>query len=73
MGTIRWMSAEGDTQVAWDEADTASLERAREMIDRAFAEGRGVFRVDADGVGTRLHQFDPGAREIVVIPQIKGG
>ena len=73
MGVIRWMCSEGDTQVAWNETDAASLDRAREMIDRAFAEGRGVFRIGADGVGERLRTFDPTAREIVVIPQIKGG
>lgn len=73
MGMIRWMSAEGDAQVAWDETDTASVERAREMVERAFSEGRGVFRMDEDGSGSRLHSFDPAAHEIVVIPQIKGG
>ncbi len=73
MGIIRWMCAEGDTQVAWDETDTQSMERAREMIERAFREGRGVFTVDEEGVGVRLREFDPRAREIVVIPQIKGG
>jgi L-asparaginase II len=73
MGIIRWMCAAGDTQVAWSEADTESMERARRMIDQAFAEGRGVFAIDEDGVGVRLKAFDPRAREIVVIPQIKGG
>jgi hypothetical protein len=73
MGIIRWMSAEGDTQVAWDERDTASMERAQEMVERAFREGRGVFGIDEAGVGARLHRFDPGVREIVVIPQVKGG
>ena len=73
MGIIRWMSAAGDTQVAWDETDAASVEQARAMIDRAFAEGRGVFTMDESGTGVRLRQFDPSAREIVVIPQIKGG
>ena len=73
MGVIRWMGPEGDTQVAWDETDTAAMEKAREMIDRAFQEGRGVFAVDEDGVGVRLSEFDPHARQIVVIPQIKGG
>ncbi|HEU4754069.1 MAG TPA: hypothetical protein VFU47_13245 [Armatimonadota bacterium] len=73
MGIIRWMCAEGDTQVAWDETDTASMERAREMVERAFREGRGVFGIDSDGVGTRLHTFDPAVREIVEIPQVQGG
>ena len=73
MGIIRWMCAEGDTQVAWDEADTASMDRAREMVDRAFAEGRGVFAIDEEGVGVRLRQFDPAVREIVVIPRVQGG
>ena len=73
MGIIRWMSAEGDTQVVWEETDTASMDRAREMIERAFHEGRGVFSLDDEGVGVRLKQFDPQAKNIVVIPQIKGG
>jgi hypothetical protein len=73
MGMIRWMSHEGDTQVAWDRTDTESLDRARTMIERAFEEGRGVFTVDEEGVGVRMREFDPNAREIVVIPQIKGG
>lgn len=73
MGMIRWMSHEGDTQLAWDETDTKSMEQAQQMVERAFAEGRGVFTIDFEGVGTRLRQFDPRAREIVVIPQIKGG
>ncbi len=73
MGIIRWMSAEGDTELTWDHADPYSIDRAREMIERAFREGRGVFNLKQDGVGERLHEFDPYAREIVVIPQIKGG
>jgi hypothetical protein len=73
MGMIRWMSLEGDTQVAWDETDVASMERAREMVERAFSEGRGVFAIDEEGAGVRLREFDPRVKEIVVIPQIKGG
>ena len=73
MGIIRWMCDQGDTQVAFDEADTASMERARGMVERAFQEGRGVFSIDEEGVGVRMRQFDSGVREIVVIPQIKGG
>jgi len=73
MGIIRWMCAEGDSQLTWDTSDTLSVERARDMIERAFREGRGVFGLDEDGVGVRLREFDPDAREIVVIPQIKGG
>jgi hypothetical protein len=73
MGVIRWMCAEGDTQVAWSEQDTESMELARAMVERAFREGRGVFVIDESGVGTRLHEFTPEAREIVVIPQVQGG
>ena len=73
MGIIRWMCAEGDQQLVWDEQDGGSMRRAREMVERAIGEGRGVFWIDADGSGVRLHGFDPRARDIVVIPQIKGG
>jgi hypothetical protein len=73
MGTIRWMCAAGDTQVRWNETDSDSLDQAREMVERAFQEGRGVFSVDEEGTGVRLREFDPSAREIVVIPQIRGG
>jgi len=76
MGVIRWMSAEGDTTLTWDNSDPFSLEKAREMIQRAFQEGRGVFSMALDGVGVRLHRVDElnaSVREVVVIPQVKGG
>ena len=73
MGIIRWMCSDGDKQVAWEETDTASMERAREMIERAFREGRGVFALDEEGVGVRISRFDPQAKNVVVIPQIRGG
>lgn len=73
MGRIRWMGPEGDRTVPFDETDAESLERARQMVERAFAEGRGVFRVDESGEASRLHAFDPRAREIVVIPHVAGG
>ena len=73
MGVIRWMCAEGDSQLVWEDRDAGSLERARRLIERAFSEGRGVFAIGADGVGVRLRSFDPAEREIIVIPQIRGG
>ncbi len=73
MSVVRWMDANGDTEIVWQKTDTASMGRAREMVNRAFREGRGVFTIDGEGVGTRLHEFDLAASEIVVIPQIKGG
>jgi hypothetical protein len=76
MGIIRWMSAEGDTALTWDQSDPLSLERAREALQRALREGRGVFSMAMDGVGVRLRGIDEFAelpREVVVIPQIRGG
>lgn len=73
MGLLRIMDSHGDTQVAWEPTDTESLDRARRMVEDAFAEGRGVFVLDEDGTAVRARSFDPNAREMVVIPHIKGG
>lgn len=73
MGLLLIMNSNGDTRVAWDGADTESIERARRMVEEAYAEGKGVFRLDDEGMATRLKEFDPDAREIVVIPRLRGG
>ncbi|MBI3910407.1 MAG: hypothetical protein HY320_05670 [Armatimonadetes bacterium] len=73
MGLLLIMNSRGDTRVAWDVADAGSLDRARRMVEEAYAQGKGVFRLDEAGVATRLKEFDPEAREIVVIPRLRGG
>ncbi len=73
MGILRWMGPEGDTCLAWSEADTNSMAAVCARIARAVREGRGVFEVDEEGRAVRVDAFSPSAREVVVIPQVKGG
>lgn len=73
MGLLLIMDCRGDTRVAWDVADETSLARAREMVERAYAEGKGVFRLEEGGTAVRLKEFDPHAKEIVILPHLRGG
>lgn len=73
MGLLLIMDSRGDTRVAWDAADTESLEQARRMVEDAYSEGKGVFRLDGDGAAVRLKEFAPDAEQIVVIPRLRGG
>lgn len=70
---IRWMDGSGDSKTLVNPKNEEQMEKAQEMIEKAFAEGRGVFALDSGNVGQRLHAFDPKAKTIVVTPPIVGG
>ncbi len=74
IGKIRWMNSSGDTELLWSTADATSMKAAQDMVEHAFQEGRGIFAIDGEGVGVRVHRFDPAVPcQIVVTPQLKGG
>jgi hypothetical protein len=77
MGIMRILDPTGDTVVAWDPTDTASIERVRVEFDRlvraerwhAFARPAGAPADDA----TLVRSFDPAADEIVLTRPLMGG
>lgn len=80
MGVMRVMGRRGDTAVCWDEE--VAVEDATPMtqaeVDAKFREivaaGFSAFSVTTPGEpATRIDQFDPRAKEIILVPPLQGG
>jgi hypothetical protein len=78
---LRILNGSGDTSVSWDAEHLASgdaeAEAAVREAERLFAAARAAgavaFRVTPGEPATRIHEFDPTAREVLVIPAMVGG
>ena len=67
-GTLTILDGTGHTDVAWDTAETATVEAAREAFAEALLEGRL-----AVAGGKMVDEFDPRAGTITVLPVMVGG
>lgn len=66
----------GDTKVLWDKDNADEVAAARATFDKLVTKGRhAAFAVKGkDGAkGARIHEFDPDAERIILVPQIAGG
>ena len=65
----------GDTKILWDSDNEDEVEAAEEMFDKLVTNGRhAAFAVKKSGAkGERIHEFDPDAERIILVPQIVGG
>ena len=82
---LRVMSRRGDDRFIWPDLkrDSNFLEfadeqkRAVEEAERIFAEerkkGATAFLVEAGKPAQRIDEFDPFAKEIVLVPRVVGG
>jgi len=74
MGILRRMGKDGDIPTRWELDDEGSIQVARETFDQALHRRMLAFRLDAGREpGEQIKEFDPSAKEIVLIPQIAGG
>lgn len=72
--SMQIMDPTGHTTVSWSEGNTAEVEVARTTFTEMLKKGYQAFRVGKDGGrGTRMTEFDPGAEEMLLIPQLVGG
>lgn len=72
--TLRILSREGDTAVAWKPADTESTTLAEKQFNELMAKGYAMFATDTElGTKEQVRKFDPEAFEIVAVPQLQGG
>lgn len=63
----------GDLCLAeWTE-DQATVDYAREQFRTHVRSGCMAFRMDGPGEQTLVREFDPSAREILIVPAIRGG
>jgi hypothetical protein len=76
MGTMRILDHSGDTAVAWDLDDEATVRAAEELFARlsaeckmAFARPPGAPAEEAE----RIRRFDPAAEEIIWVRPVQGG
>jgi len=82
---LRVMSRRGDDRFTWPDlkcdADFLELaqeqKRAVEEAERLFAEerrkGATAFLVEAGKAAQRIDEFDPFAKEIILVPRVVGG
>ena len=76
MGVMRILDRTGDTVVAWDVADPASLAEAEALFARLTRECKiPVARPPAGAAGDaeRIRHFDPALDEIVWVRPVAGG
>lgn len=75
MGTIRIMSMEGDTPLAWDINDNKSVEEAKKVFFDHIKKGYKAFRVNAKGEkgGWGITEFPLFAQEVILVPPFAGG
>jgi hypothetical protein len=85
VGMLRVMSRRGDDRFTWPDLkrDSDFLEladeqkRAVEEAERLFAEerkkGATAFLVEAGKPAQRIDEFDPLAKEIILVPRVVGG
>ncbi|MFN8103958.1 MAG: hypothetical protein U0U69_05820 [Acidimicrobiia bacterium] len=77
MGVMRILGPEGDTAVAWDEAEAASIDETTALFRQLLeVDGFVPFARDEGAPAAEARQidaFDPAAEEIIWIRPITGG
>jgi hypothetical protein len=81
MGLLRVLSSHGDDRYAWDQtaAMTGDLEaekavrEAERIFEQQQARGALALRVAPGGGPQRIDQFDPEAKQILLVPRVAGG
>ncbi|MEX2238849.1 MAG: hypothetical protein WEB00_15095 [Dehalococcoidia bacterium] len=72
-GRMRIMGRSGDTKVDWDLASEDAVREAERIFREHTARGAYAFRVGERADSVRIEEFDPAAREIVVLYPMSGG
>lgn len=63
----------GHTRVGWDPSNADEVDFARSVFEEKTAAGFRAFMVRDGERSTRMDDFDPQAREMMLVPQLKGG
>lgn len=81
MGMLRVLSRHGDDRYTWDETaveigDPEAVAAIRE-VERIFKEERArgatAVRIAPDKPAERIDEFDPTAKQILMVPRVVGG
>ncbi len=68
--TIRKMDKSGDAHITWDDANVAD---AKQMFADLKGKGYMAFRVKDGAKDEQIRDFDPEAKEIIMVPPMRGG
>jgi hypothetical protein len=63
----------GHTKIGWDPNNADEVAFAREVFEEKTDAGFHAFRVRDGEKATRMEVFDPHAREMMLVPQLRGG
>lgn len=63
----------GHTKIGWDPSNADEVEFARDVFEEKTAAGFKAFRTRDGQQSTRMDEFDSQAREMMLVPQLKGG
>ncbi|MFI5222763.1 MAG: hypothetical protein ACHQX3_00735 [Nitrospirales bacterium] len=71
---IRKLDGNGDTLLAWDVVDEASVVAAKAMFANEIAHGALIARTEPGStVSEQAKEFDPTAEEYIVVRNFAGG
>jgi hypothetical protein len=71
---IVMMDHSGDKKEIWDPDSRDEVDAARETYNRLTKKGYLCFKVKKDGEkGSQIHEFDPDAGKMIMVPPIVGG
>lgn len=81
MGVMRILSHKGDEVITWktpeagieDVEAQAAVEEAERIFRQQRARGSTAVKVEPGQPAQRIDEFDPNAREIVMLPRVVGG
>ncbi len=81
MSVLRVLSHLGDSAISWDaeraatgdDESLAAIQEAGRIFATERARGATAFRTTPGRPAERLEQFDPTAKEIIMVPRVAGG
>lgn len=74
MSEMQVMDPTGHTTVKWDPKSPDEVEVAKAVFKKMRKKGYSAFRTKlTGGKGERMDEFDPSAKNLILIPQLVGG
>ena len=68
------MDETGDTKHIWNPDNEFETENARKMFTDFRKKRYMIYKANADGSkGTVMHEFDPNAEKMIMVPAVVGG
>lgn len=61
---------DGDKRIVWNNLNMKQIQEAKEMFDQFVEQGLVPYRADGDKTGEVMSEFDPGAEEVIFVPEM---